>query len=323
MSPLSPSIPATQPAPGRRSERAQGRQIAWITAAAIALFVVVRLLPTGTNLSHVDFNVSGGNSIEFCDPKNPQFIPVVSVRSPVAMVLSPLAGPPLQGEPVKLRATLTTSTGKSISPKDLFVTHTEKLHLLIFDPELGDYQHVHPTPGSKPGQWDFSFTPHRSGLYRIFADFTPIATGRWLYANADLDVRASAGAVQDPGTPLRTFNVSEIHRDGWIYRLASNQQPLRARQVADFSFSVAREDGKPANLEPVMDAFAHLVAVDRDRTGFAHLHPSQLVTEKNGEVAPAQLAFKVLIPKSGQYVIWAQIRAGGQDHYVPFWFEVS
>ena len=65
-------------------------QIALITTAAVALFLIVRRLPTGTNLSHMDFRVTGGNSIEFCDPLNPQFIPVVAVRSPVSAAPMPV-----------------------------------------------------------------------------------------------------------------------------------------------------------------------------------------------------------------------------------------
>ena len=56
------------------------RQILLITVVSLALFVLVRRLPTGTNLSHMDFRVQGGNIIQFCDPTNPQFIPVVAVR---------------------------------------------------------------------------------------------------------------------------------------------------------------------------------------------------------------------------------------------------
>src|SRR4051812_47726559 len=65
----------------------QRRQVAWITVGAIAVFLFLRFLPTGTNLNHMDFRVSGKNSIDFCDPLNPQFIPVVDVRSPVTMAL--------------------------------------------------------------------------------------------------------------------------------------------------------------------------------------------------------------------------------------------
>ena len=63
----------------------QAWRIAAITITAILLYAGFRLLPTGTNLNHMDFRVEGGSSIEFCDPSNPQFIPVVAVRSPVTM----------------------------------------------------------------------------------------------------------------------------------------------------------------------------------------------------------------------------------------------
>jgi len=43
---------------------------------------------------------------------------------------------------------------------------------------------VHPEPGRRPGEWTFRFHPRFGGLYRIFADFTPVATNRGLYAEA-------------------------------------------------------------------------------------------------------------------------------------------
>ena len=55
----------------------QAWRIAAITITAILLYAGFRLLPTGTNLNHMDFRVEGGSSIEFCDPSNP---PVYSGR---------------------------------------------------------------------------------------------------------------------------------------------------------------------------------------------------------------------------------------------------
>ena len=124
-------MPSTRPS---SLTRAQLLQIALITAAALALFVVVRRLPTGTNLGHMDFRVSGGNSIEFCDPANPQFLPVVAVPSPVTMTLSP--GTAERDQPQAFGLTLRTVTGKPIGPADLAVAHTRKLHLLVIDPTL-------------------------------------------------------------------------------------------------------------------------------------------------------------------------------------------
>src|SRR3954462_1182010 len=91
----------------------QWRQIALISVGAILIFAFLRWLPTGTTLSHMDFRVDAKNSIEFCDPLNPQFIPVVAVASPVTMFLQ--ASPARAGETVEARVTLKTAGGKAIA----------------------------------------------------------------------------------------------------------------------------------------------------------------------------------------------------------------
>ena len=322
--PTTPSqvVPGAGAASGALAKRGMWRQITWITVGAIAVFAVVRALPTGTNLSHVDFQVQG-TSIEFCDPTNPQFIPVVAVRSPVTMDLVFVSPHPTAGQVVNATAKLTTSTGKTIGPQDVLVTHTEKLHLLIFDPALRDYQHVHPTPGDRPGEWKFSFLPRAGGNYRIFADFTPTATSRGLYSNVDLQVGPRAGEAATTVAVPAQIGVTQIVQDGIAYTLNSPDFPLKVRAVENFHFSAARVDGRPANFEPVMDAYAHLVAVDAERSGFAHLHPSQLVEVGRGDAATSELDFKVSIPHAGLYVIWAQVRVDGRDRYIPFWFNVN
>src|SRR5690606_27193709 len=171
-----------------RLQSSQLRQILWLSLGAIALYVVMPALPTGTNLHQGDFRVeAGGSQIEFCDPANPQFIPVVAVRSPVVTTLRALT-PPAVGESTDFVLTLATASGKPIGPADLLVAHTRKLHLMVVDPTLNDYQHLHPEPGAVAGEWTFTLTPRLAGAYRVFADFTPAATGRGLYASADFDV---------------------------------------------------------------------------------------------------------------------------------------
>ncbi len=78
--------------------RTEWRQVGGITAGAVAIFAALRLLPTGTNLSHMDFRVDpkAGNAIVFCDPLNPLFIPVVAARSPVTLSVA-TAEPPVAG----------------------------------------------------------------------------------------------------------------------------------------------------------------------------------------------------------------------------------
>ena len=201
-------------APTSPLDRRAWRQIGLITAVAVALFALFRWLPTGTNLSHMDFRATGANSIEFCDPLNPQFIPVVAVRSPVTLTLARADGSaasPVPGQATRFILTLRTASGKPIAPEDLLVSHTRLLHLLIIDPWLNDYQHVHPEPAARAGDWTFAFTPKREGNYRVFADFTPAATGqlarvrvyvannnsvvRFPYQSGDLKARGAAEVI--------------------------------------------------------------------------------------------------------------------------------
>jgi hypothetical protein len=302
--------------------QSEKRQLAWITAGAIAVFALLRFLPTGTNLNHMDFRVNAKNSIEFCDPLNPQFIPVVSVASPVSMTLASIGAAPAPGAEAHFTLTLRTASGKTIAPEDLLVAHTKLLHLLIADPWLDDYQHVHPEPARTKGEWTFSFTPHREGRYRVFADFTPVATGRGLYASADVPVGREGLPAGFTMTRERETSWA-FDRDGFHFALTPAKLPMRAGQPADLKFTITRADGGAVPMEPVMGAFAHLVAFDEKRSGFAHLHPTETDLLQRPDATKPTLNFKITIPRAGRYVIWAQVNLGGRETFVPFWFEVA
>ena len=297
----------------------QRRQIGFITLGALALFMTIRLLPTGTNLSHMDFRVDAKNPIEFCDPANPQFVPVVSVPSPVTMTLvSAVAA--RAGTEAGVAFRLVTSSGKPVAPEDLIIAHTNKLHLLVVDPTLTDYQHLHPTPGRAPGEWNFTFTPRYGGIYRLFADFTPVATNRSLYANANLAATGPAPEAAAAAAATQPTWVTE--REGYRFALVPATQPVRMRQPEDLKFVVTRLDGGAVPMEPVMGAYAHLVAFDEARSGFAHLHPKETDLSQHPDATQPALNFKITIPRTGRYVIWAQVNLGGKMAFAPFWFDV-
>jgi hypothetical protein len=205
------------------------------------------------------------------------------------------------------------------------VTHTRRLHLLVVDPSLSDYQHLHPEPMRIAGQWAFSFTPRLAGAYRVFADFTPAATGRGLYASVDLKV---TGQVSDrsPGASrlerkagaVKDLTYSDVERDGIAFTLSTGTQSARAGQPIDLRFSMRRPDGAGIALQPVMGAFAHLVAFDEALSGFAHLHPVEVDLLRQPDSIHPVLNFKLTIPRGGRYVVWAQVNVGGQEMFVPF-----
>ena len=195
---------STGAGPGARSAI---RQTVWITLLALAAYIVIRNLPTdGGALHYTDFGAGQGGPLEFCEPGGPQFVPVDRVRSPVALaVRTENDGPLRAGEPARLLVALTSSTGKPVGPDDLLVAHTKKLHLLVVDATLEDYQHLHPDPAALSGVYAVDFTPRRAGEYRVFADFVPRATGRALYAGARLAVEDGRARPQaEPNSPTAT-----------------------------------------------------------------------------------------------------------------------
>jgi hypothetical protein len=98
---------------------------------------------------------------------------------------------------------------------------------------------------------------------------------------------------------------------------------VRAGQPLDLRFAMARAGGGEVPLEPVMGAFAHLVAFDAARSGFAHLHPTESDLLKKPDANAPVLNFKLTIPRSGRYVIWAQVNLGGTETFVPFELDVQ
>ena len=306
--------------PNSALSSAQWRQFVWITLAAVSFYVFFRFLPTGTDLNHMDFRVTGKNAIEMCDPSNPQFISVIAATSPVALTLKTAAAP-TAGREVQVTLRMTTANNKLIAPEDLVVMHTRKLHLLIADPSLTDYQHLHPEPTRVPGEWSFTFTPKLGGIYRIFADFTPAATNRSLYANVDLVVAGEQLSTPELAAAMTPSWIGQ--RDAYRLELVPGTRQIRAGQATDLKFSVTNTGGGAVGLEPVMDAYAHLVAFDTTRSGFAHLHPMDADLGVAPDSIKPTLSFKITIPAAGRYVIWAQLKINGREKFVPFWFDVA
>ena len=306
--------------PNSAFSSAQWRQFVWITLAAVSLYVFFRFLPTGTDLNHMDFRVTGKNAIEMCDPSNPQFISVIAATSPVALTVKTAAAP-TAGREVQVTLRMTTANNKLIAPEDLVVMHTRKLHLLIADPSLTDYQHLHPEPTRVPGEWSFTFTPKLGGIYRIFADFTPAATNRSLYANVDLVVAGEQLSTPELAAAMTPSWIGQ--RDAYRLELAPATRQIRAGQATDLKFSVTNTGGGEVGLEPVMDAYAHLVAFDTARSGFAHLHPMDADLGVAPDSIKPTFSFKITIPAAGRYVIWAQLKINGREKFVPFWFDVA
>src|SRR6185436_10030394 len=99
---------------------------------------------------------------------------------------------------------LQKANGEPVLLADLIETHTKKIHLLIIDASLTDYHHEHPRPTRNPGEYAFSFTPHKPGSYRVWADLRTYPLGLQEYAMADMVAPAAGEPMTDRAISLKT-----------------------------------------------------------------------------------------------------------------------
>ncbi len=214
-----------------------------------------------------------------------------------------------QGFPFTVKLT-DIKTGKTISEADLKTVHTQKLHLLVVDPSLSEYHHIHPTANAD-GSWNSYFVPASHDNFRVWADVTRADTGKQEYIIADIHNPMQEKAVIDKTVKLS----AEV--EGYKFDLKIDGE-LKNGEETMASITVSK-DGKPfAGLEPVMGAFAHLVGFSEDYKTIMHIHPMGKEPEKSSERGGSVLEFHISPQASGFIKIFAQFRIEGKDIFAPF-----
>jgi len=291
------------------SRKSLAVQITAITLVFVGIFFALRTLPSSTcNFLHYNLTQTDSRGMEFC-LDDPLFLDFQRMKVPLKTTLD--AHQPLEiGKPTEFTIRFETYGGKTVLPHEIALSHTQRVHLLAVDPSLTDYHHVHPQPNGPTGEWTFSITPLKSGKYQIFTEMVPQRT---------LKSTIGAATFIVPGNPS-TPEEQEVYvyrKNGYILQLTPQPTTLKSNQLNHLYLSVASENGQPLTLEPVLAAYAHVVAYDHDLVGFAHLHPN--LTGKEQDPLKPTLDFVLNTQKPGHYRIWAQLHITGQDEwFVPF-----
>lgn len=223
------------------------------------------------------------------------------------------AGTFTPGKPQSVTLTLTDiKTGAPIGPDQLALAHTKKLHLLIIDESLTDYQHIHPVAGAKAGDWTFSFTPKFGRTYRVWADSTR-ADGDQEYVFTDL----AAGPEKAPAPDAKPVATAEL---GGLKFALSFAGPVKADEGVMGSVAIVdAKSGKPfTQLQPIMGAFGHVVAFSRDWSSIEHVHPQGTEPKSDSERSGPVVGFHMEPKNSGVMKIFVQIMANGRELIVPF-----
>lgn len=210
----------------------------------------------------------------------------------------------------------TIADGRPLSLDGLKEAHTKRLHLLVIDPSLSDYHHIHPVAGKNPGEYTFDFTPLKNDSYRVWADVIPAATGKQEYVRTDMGMSAKEKASINKSTSM----IATV--EGYTFTLSLDGEPKAGTPVMG-SVTVAK-DGQPfTQLEPVMGAFAHVVGFTEDYNSVLHVHPMGKEPSSDAERGGPKLEFHIEPEKAGFVKLFAQVRIGGKDIYAPFGIAVK
>jgi len=79
--------------------------------------------------------------------------------------------------------------------------------------------------------------------------------------------------------------------------------------------AVTKKDGSALVLEPIMGAYAHLVAFDQERNGMCHMHP---ISRPGQDINEPNLEFSFFTKYPGKYKIWVQVKLDDTEYFVPF-----
>jgi hypothetical protein len=203
------------------------------------------------------------------------------------------------------------TTGVLLSPEDLDMVHTEKMHLFVVDESLKDYHHIHPTYNAETQAFECSFTPNTNHSYRCWADITTAK---------DKQNHKLLGVLQGEASRAVTPRIlmqSETNVGGLNFTWDS-PEPLQQGKDAIVSVHVQDETGNAVHdLQPVMGAFAHLVGFSADKQSVIHCHPLGAEPTHDSERGGPLLRFHVKPDTVGDVQFYVQVRRDNKDIYAP------
>ncbi len=246
------------------------------------------------------------------------------------------SGPITAGKPTKVSFKILQPSGSKLVTMTKFKTgsgpHTG-VHMIIVRKDLNVIIHRHPPIGAD-GTFSQTITFPKPGPYRMVLDVYPAEpagaggvngfaqTNYQLFGNFDVK-----GAYKP--TPLGApSSIATV--DGYHFKIVKIvPSPLKAIQSALVYMTVTDPNGKPVTLTPWYGALAHAIFFHKGRFEYFHTHVcspgaggctsvfggSKVV---GSSATPGHLTVGVLLPDSGTWRLFLQMKAGGKILSAPF-----
>ena len=282
----------------------------------VLVYFIIRNLPVEPCdfLHEETYNEEG--VLDYCGPGDSDFVDLTTRKWPLKLKFRPL-DELKTGRDIRFEIDLRQFDGSPLKAEDIALSHTKKIHLLAVHQSLSDYQHIHPEPDSLyDGLWKFSMTPKYSGKYSVFLDFIPVRSPRRVILSTSFNVTGNE-------THEQRLQTSTYKLDGSSFKLGYDKS--EDGDKFELTLSVTDDQNKSQILEPVMGAFAHMVAFDEKLKGFAHLHPNENTTPITKDAShTGALTFTFVPPSKGRFRLWAQCKLAQNksEIFVPFDIEI-
>lgn len=275
-----------------------------ITLLFSGLYVGIRALPSSDcGFLHYEVLEVTDDGVELCATSHPGFLDFTRISYPVRVEIQP-EGDIIAGQQNDLILKVFDPRGRPLFPHDLAITHTERIHLMVVDPDLGDYHHLHPRADGFSSEYHFEWTPAREGNYRFYAEMVPLQTRRQVVGHGDLLVEASEASA----LPL-------IKRVPDFLEIEFDYDAPRVRRDLPVRVSIQQTNGQPIVLESIMGDFAHMVGFDEGNRGYIHMHTIPTGRETH---SPANLEFLFHGTEPGKYRLWLQFKLNGEEIFYPY-----
>ena len=204
------------------------------------------------------------------------------------------------------------------------------VHMIIVRDDLGVIIHQHP-PVRPDGVFTQQVTFPKPGPYRVVLDVYP-ASGpqtNFQLLNERIHVTGRYEPQALPA-PSRTDDV-----DGYHFHIVKVvPSPLKAIQSALMYLTVTDRKGKPVTFVPWFGALAHAIFFHAGRFEYFHTHvcspgaggcTSLIAGSKvvGSSATPGHITVGVLLPDSGTWQLFLQLKAGGKILTAPFTLRVG
>ncbi len=227
--------------------------------------------------------------------------------------------PLVQGQPLNVQFRLKAFRERRfLTMSDLKEVHTKKIHVLMVDQTLTDYQHLHPTADpTDPETFTYTVMPRQSGAYRVWVDIT-LNNGTHEIITSYIRGNTRTNGLIDRTLVMQT-TIGEM-------KAALNFEPasLTLNKASMGRIDITDTNGNPiADLEPIMGAFGHIVAINEDRKTLAHVHPLGDEPTKPEQRGTSPLSFHLQPKASGITKVFLQVRRKGTDYTFPFSINIT